>query len=108
MICKATRSKSFGERPGAVQLCLLEHVRFFDGCATIDTTRSLGVDGTATVGTVADLRSHATISDAIAHIDLADPGEQLVFRNAHTRAEQFPHGLTDQRHAVERKFEVAN
>jgi hypothetical protein len=91
-----------------MQSRLLEHVRFFDGRAAIDATGAFGVDGTAAVGTVADLRGHAAIGDAITEIDLANPGEQFVFRNSQARAEQFPHGLTEQCGAVEGKFQVAN
>src|SRR5580765_48161 len=96
--------------PAAVNLKsrLLKHVWFFDSRTAVDATWPLGVDGTAAVGAVADFRGHAAIGDAVAHINLANPGEQFIFRNAQARAEQLPHGLADQCHAVERKFQVAN
>ena len=73
MICNVTPSsarKRLSPRAANLKSRLLKHVRFFDSRAAIDATRAPGVDGAAAVRTVADLRAHTAIGDAIAQINL--------------------------------------
>ncbi|HEX3657187.1 MAG TPA: hypothetical protein VHV55_15345 [Pirellulales bacterium] len=86
----------------------MKNMLVWDIRSTVETSRLAGVDRASALGARCDLRGKTLIFFAVAEVNLADFGDELVLRNAQPVTQQFPKGLRQQRHPAYRPFQVEN